>query len=430
MTTSLYGVIFLLEALIAFQYFEWTFDGARYSSWKRLFIILGGYAGLYGCFQLHILVLNMVAFPIVNFIIIKYIYRQYYLTSFFQSIAMAVIMNLAEMMVTAVFSGISEKLWEPSKGLWTVFLLGMLSKFLYFMVLLIISLFASKKKSKVQAGRRGWLMLVIPVCILAVVLLLNYMCFFCEISNKEEKIIWICCMFCLVIIIISYIIFGYLQRVHQDNLNKSLQLQHEEYESAYYKALLRQDETQKMMIHDIKKHINTVYDLMKDKDYEEAEKYMEQLYTSKKLLETISFSDNHTVNVILNRYATQFIEDDILYSFDVRKKCLDFICVDDINVLLCNMLDNAYEGMAGIPEACVDLRIITQADGIMTTIAMANDCKSDSVSLVSKKSDSKFHGYGIKSMRNVAKKYDGDAELFFSNEDHRFHTIVYLYNSK
>ena len=43
-----------------------------------------------------------------------------------------------------------------------------------------------------------------------------------------------------------------------------------------------------------------------------------------------------------------------------------------------------------------------------------------------KKKNSKFHGYGIKSIENTVEKYLGKAELYYSYIDKKFHTIVLL----
>lgn len=428
--TMIYGSIFFVEALIAFQYFEWTFDCTKYTVWKRLFFVLFGYATLFIGFQFHNLMLNMIAFPICNWIIVRYVYQQYVLNAFFQSITMTVIMNLAEMVVTALFSGISEKLWEPSKGVLTVFFLAITSKFVYFIIMFIVSRYGLKRKSNVQMGIQGWIALIIPAGVFLVVCLLNYMCIFSKISKLQENIVLCCSVVCLVIIIISFIIFGYLQMVYQDNLNKTLQIQREECDYEYYKALIKQDESQKIMIHDIKKHISGIRDLMKNHDYEIAIKYVDRLYASRELKETIRFSDNQMVNVILNRYSTRFIEAGIRYNFDIRKGSTDYIDMDDLTVLLCNMLDNAYEGMNKIDNACVELRIGVQGSGTGTIITMINDSNPSAALLKSQKMDKNFHGYGIKSMKRVAEKYDGHLELYYSEEERRFHTIVYLYNLK
>ena len=74
------------------------------------------------------------------------------------------------------------------------------------------------------------------------------MCAFYKTSPQQEKIVLYCSLLCLVIIIISFVIYGYLQNVYQDNLDKTLQIQREKIDSAYYKALIKQDENQKMFL--------------------------------------------------------------------------------------------------------------------------------------------------------------------------------------
>ena len=158
---------------------------------------------------------------------------------------------------------------------------------------------------------------------------------------------------------------------------------------------------------------------------------MERLSASKELRETVRFSNNHMVNVILNRYATQFLESEMQYNFDIRKDCMENIYVDDITILLCNMLDNAYEGMQGIEDACVELRINAQKSGVGTILSMTNDCGAAAASLKTQKKEKRqFHGYGIKSMNRVAEKYHGNVEVYYSEKEHRFHTIIYLDDKK
>lgn len=191
--TLIYGVIYLVEALIAFQYFEWMFHCSESMVWKRLSLVFFGYIFLFVSFQFHILVLNMITFPICNWIIIRYVYQQSYLNAFFQSVGMTVIMFIAEMIVTALFSGISEKLWDPSKGVLTVFFLAIMSKFLYFLVMFIISYYGTKRKQDVHMGVRGWTVLVTPICVLIVVCLLNYMCFFLILAKCKKVLFYLVC---------------------------------------------------------------------------------------------------------------------------------------------------------------------------------------------------------------------------------------------
>ena len=424
----IYGIVFLIEALIAFQYFEWMFVKPRYTVIKRFVLVLACYVVLFGLFELNILIFNFISFPVFNWIIIKFVYGQKTLSSVFHSVAMSVIMTLSEMVVVAVFSGISQKSWDPSGGVLTVLFLAILSKFVYFLVMFAISRYGMRHRVDVHMGAQGWVILVIPVCVIVVVCLLNYMCYFSDISKMQESIMLYCSIICLVIIIISFVIYGYLQRVYKENLDKTLQIQREKYDIEYYKKIISQDEEQKIMIHDIKKHISGIHDLLEHHDYDKAVEYIERIYESNELKETIRFSDDHMVNVILNRYASRFIDAGIHYDFDVRRARMDYMQVDDLTVLLCNMLDNASEAMSEIGSASVELRMNSQGNDGGTIIAMTNDCTHRYDSRKSGKPDQKIHGFGIKSMKRVAEKYGGSVDTYYSEDDQRFHTVIYLSN--
>lgn len=425
----IYGIVFLIEALIAFQYFEWMFVKPRYTVIKRFVLVLACYVVLFGLFELNILIFNFISFPVFNWIIIKFVYGQKTLSSVFHSVAMSVIMTLSEMVVVAIFSGISQKAWDPSGGVLTVLFLAILSKFVYFLVMFAISRYGMGHRVDVHMGAQGWVILVIPVCVIVVVCLLNYMCYFSDISKMQESIVLYCSIICLVIIIISFVIYGYLQSVYKENLDKTLQIQREKYDIEYYKKIISQDEEQKIMIHDIKKHISGIHDLLEHHDYDKAVEYIERIYESNELKETIRFSDDHMVNVILNRYASRFIDAGIHYDFDVRRARMDYMQVDDLTVLLCNMLDNASEAMSEIGSASVELRMNSQGNDGGTIIAMTNDCTHRYDSQKSGKPDQKFHGFGIKSMKKVAEKYGGSVDAYYSEDDQRFHTVIYLSNA-
>lgn len=80
----IYGIVFLIEALIAFQYFEWMFVKPRYTVIKRFVLVLACYVVLFGLFELNILIFNFISFPVFNWIIIKFVYGQNFKLSFSQ----------------------------------------------------------------------------------------------------------------------------------------------------------------------------------------------------------------------------------------------------------------------------------------------------------------------------------------------------------
>ena len=62
----IYGIVFLIEALIAFQYFEWMFVKPRYTVIKRFVLVLACYVVLFGLFELNILIFNFISFYFIS----------------------------------------------------------------------------------------------------------------------------------------------------------------------------------------------------------------------------------------------------------------------------------------------------------------------------------------------------------------------------
>ncbi len=64
-------------------------------------------------------------------------------------------------------------------------------------------------------------------------------------------------------------------------------------------------------------------------------------------------------------------------------------------------------------------------------INVINTCLSDPFNpytheLKSRKSNALYHGYGIKSINQIAKRYNGYTDLYYTEEKHEFHAIISL----
>lgn len=424
-----YGLTYFVESIIAIQYFEWMFTDSKRKKWLKILCVLLGYCLLYFIFGKHIILLNLGMFTLVNFLLIKLIYEVDCFASIFHTAEMTVFMMLAEMIVTAVLSGFSESIWNSSDKSLLVFFLSMISKFIYFIMLFLVWRFSKKKKYTYKVGWYGWTVLITPICMLTIIALLMYICAVEPISSRQEQIVLCISVISVIVIIISFIIYNQIQKTYEKNLLTKLDLQHEQMEADYYKSLLRQDESQKILMHDIRKHIMTLQDLLGNNQIDLAQTYVARLSSSKDLREHIVFSNDHRINVILNRYVTRFDEAGIRYNFDIRRDCLQSVSTDDCTVLLCNMLDNAFEACSEMKgEKTIELRMHFQEDTFTSIISMSNDCiyNSSLKDLKTTKKDKEYHGYGIRSMKKVIRKYNGDIDLYYSEEDKRFHTVIYL----
>ncbi len=83
-----------------------------------------------------------------------------------------------------------------------------------------------------------------------------------------------------------------------------------------------------------------------------------------------------------------------------------------MSILLSNLLDNAIAGCS-ISEPSIELTISRKKS--LTYIAVCNSIDSsvleNNPELVTNKADSSDHGFGIKSIKNIVKKYEGSVDF-------------------
>lgn len=136
-----------------------------------------------------------------------------------------------------------------------------------------------------------------------------------------------------------------------------LLLQKESDSAEYYKMLLSQNENRSILIHDIKKHLQSIKLLNEKGENEKIDAYIFRLMETSDLKETARICDNAMLNAILNRYQRQCIEKEIGFHADIRKNLLHHLQQNDLTSLFCNLLDNAMEAAENIPDSFIELMV-------------------------------------------------------------------------
>jgi sensor histidine kinase regulating citrate/malate metabolism len=194
--------------------------------------------------------------------------------------------------------------------------------------------------------------------------------------------------------------------------------------------LLKQDENQKILIHDIKKHLQSIAILNKKGEQQDVSDYIDHMLQSADLQSSARICDNELLNTILCRYMNTCQQKKISFHADIRKGLLDFLDYDDLTALFCNLLDNAVEASSDISGAYIDLSVTYHEAAGFTVITMINSCSKNPFSektgkLLSRKKDTLRHGYGMKSVQKIAQKYNGTMQTYY-DVNMEFHTIITL----
>ncbi len=146
-----------------------------------------------------------------------------------------------------------------------------------------------------------------------------------------------------------------------------------------------------------------------------------KLETEMEALNLRYYTGNKALDIILTQKAALCGEDDIQFICSVDGSCLAGIKPFHIYSLLGNAIDNAVECLVKVDDLSRRvIRLDISRRGDMAVIRMENYTPAPPVQengiLISTKQDAAEHGYGMKSIKNIAELYGGTADYFVEDE--------------
>ncbi len=181
----------------------------------------------------------------------------------------------------------------------------------------------------------------------------------------------------------------------------------------HYEELYRYQSEIRTFRHDIKNKLLSVSGLLADGQIQTA---IDAIKGEVDFLDEegngIINSGNPAIDAVLQSKLLVAERKGINLSFSV--KISDKINIDllELGVLIGNALDNALEATEALEndaDKAIFASIITMGGRIVISVENPVKAEVDTRRIVTAKADKNNHGYGIKSIRTIAQKYDGDA---------------------
>ncbi len=181
----------------------------------------------------------------------------------------------------------------------------------------------------------------------------------------------------------------------------------------HYEELYRYQSEIRTFRHDIKNKLLSVSGLLADGQIQTA---IDAIKGEVDFLDEanngIINSGNPAIDAVLQSKLLVAERKGINLSFSV--KISDKINIDllELGVLIGNALDNALEATEALEndaDKTIFASIITMGGRIVISVENPVKTEVDTKRIVTAKVDKNNHGYGIKSIRTIAQKYDGDA---------------------
>lgn len=265
---------------------------------------------------------------------------------------------------------------------------------------------------------------------LFILLMVSYTAFFIALPLTIGSLALAGVMILLFDNLLIFIGYRITQRINRQNLSHQLMLQKQQTEISYYKTLEEQYDRQRVLIHDIRKHLSSIRGLANASGDLAVVQYVTELERSPALQNRVRICGNQLLDVILARYAEVCKENGIRFSADIRDRSVDLLGQSDTTALFGNLMENAVEAAKNASGAYIELICDLRAGNILL-VSLVNSCagppKSDGMGgFASTKQDPQHHGLGLKSVSGVVKKYDGTMRQYYDDGTELFHTVILI----
>lgn len=431
MMILIFLLIYIAEAVIYWQYCS-SLLTPKHTKTYCLISLVVTYIILFIISLLKYPILNMFSFLLFNILYMKLTYRIRFIHSLFHATAACTIMNFSELIVLNLLPANNHGVFDGTYSISNLFILASLSKLVYFFIIrLTIHFLLSKDKELHISKKETWMLLLVPVISFFIFAAIIGVITTVQVPIITSTFLSLGSVLLLLLNFIIYHIFYFISEKNKEYLSLELETQHNNDMTLYHQKLLEQDEAQKVIIHDIKKHLISLQSLSTDK---EVSSYIKNIINTEAFHPSIRICNHDLLNSILCRYTARSQNCHTSFSADIRTNCVDFLPNEDITGLFCNLLDNAFEATHDIPNAYIELSVTHPENTSGMTLSLLNSCSKDPFSksdrkLTTPKSNSQKHGFGLKSIERIVAKHDGITKMYFDSNTYIFHTIIYFKSS-
>ena len=247
-------------------------------------------------------------------------------------------------------------------------------------------------------------------------------------DQKNYYNVFLIVLLCVIILnVILYYAMICIGKKNADEKNYSLMQKQLELQSESIQALKQKyDETAKIR-HDIKNYLSLALGMAEQKKYNDLVQFLETL-SDEKINSITSYinTKRSVLGAVLNSKLSKAKSSNIDMQCYILSE-LESVSDMDLGILFANLLDNAIEACEkNNGQSEIIVKTWTEAGYYFLEICntVESDILSHNPKLETDKANSGFHGVGLRSVKDIVKKYDG--MLNFDQRGNIFHVYVSL----
>lgn len=293
-----------------------------------------------------------------------------------------------------------------------------ISVLLFYIAVLILRLIF-KHKVKTEFSGQWYILLVVSVLSICLVLVV-----YRELYVSKLCIVIVSSILLSLNMLLFIFYSSMLDRFvyEQDNLNLKQQMSLYEQQ---IRANIQSNTKIRAIQHDMKHHIREINNLAQNGRVEDILKYTEDLNGDVYVSDCTYNTGNVALDGILNYYTEIFNKNSIYSELNVTIPENMGVNAYDLNIVLGNLLDNALENTLSSKDPRIRMRV-KYSQGILyitTKNTYDGHVKKAEGDILSGKNGE--HGYGLKNIRRIVEKYDGEVKIDY--DDEKFEVSIAMY---
>ena len=182
--------------------------------------------------------------------------------------------------------------------------------------------------------------------------------------------------------------------------------------------------------HDMNNQFIAISQLIKSKQYDEAEKQLGILTSLTKNMINYSNSGNVIVDGLINYKLQNAQSENIRVKTEIAVPKQLHIETTDLVAVIGNLIDNALNALCDVPVEKRSLLLKVVFGQQRLIIRVSNPYIGDMIcrdgNIVSTKQDSKQHGYGLNNIAKAVNKYKGYMDIDYSGNTFTVDIIMYI----
>lgn len=171
-------------------------------------------------------------------------------------------------------------------------------------------------------------------------------------------------------------------------------------------------ENSRYIYHDFKNHMILLRNYLESEDYEKAKQYLEDIVAPLEELSNFTYCTSEILNLVLNLKGYEANKKGIQFWTEVEPALYQYIDENDLGIIFFNLLDNAIEACEKIKDKDKWIHIAIKKKKQLSIIKIENSIEKSILKkdgeYVTEKSNKEIHGLGLKSVKSLVNKYDGE----------------------